>query len=323
MSLQNKLSIWVQNALITEDQKQKIFAFEKENNNGFAIKTAFIIAGLFIGLGICLIVASNWQFFPSWFKFLLNFAVFGAFVYGVFWSVQNNKPHLKDLFLFLSFLMIAATIGLTAQTFNLNGGWQSFALFWSLLSLPYVLLSSSFSFNLIWMLLLSSAVSHNFLEEFFTYCFENIEGLACLTLLTAALSYAGELVYDTIKKSILLPRAFAKLMLFLSYVCLISFAFHWALPSYYKSTPHLFLGILFVAAFLTARLFWAFKKQDMSSFKHNVFLSEAYIFLFFASLFDDLLYSGFGFIISGFSILLLLYIFKKTSKYIKKLEIFK
>ncbi|HCU59091.1 MAG TPA: hypothetical protein DIC64_03830, partial [Alphaproteobacteria bacterium] len=71
MSLQNKLSIWVQNALITEDQKQKIFAFEKENNNGFAIKTAFIIAGLFIGLGICLIVASNWQFFPSWFKFLL------------------------------------------------------------------------------------------------------------------------------------------------------------------------------------------------------------------------------------------------------------
>ena len=37
--------------------------------------------------------------------------------------------------------MVGGTIGLIAQTFNLSGGWQSFAVSWALLSTPFILVS--------------------------------------------------------------------------------------------------------------------------------------------------------------------------------------
>ena len=322
MSLKNKLNTWAQNELITNDQKEKILTFEKQNNNGFLAKTALIIAGLFIGLGICLIVASNWEFLPTIVKFIGDFALFSAFLYGVYYCIQNKKEHFKDLFLFLSFLMIAATIGLTAQTFNLSGGWESFALSWALLSIPYVLLSKSFSFNIIWSLLLFSSISHDLLEQFFDYVFDHFEGLVWLVLISSALAYAFDMLYDMIKKRITLFHALSKLAVLEAYIALISMVFSYGLASSYNK-DFTYLAVLFILAFLVVRLFWAFKKQDMLSFKRNTFLLEAYIFCFFASLFDDLLYSGFGFILSGLFILLMFYIFKKTAKYIQKLEIFK
>lgn len=322
MLLKNKLNTWVQNALISEEQKEKIFAFEKQSNNGLFAKTALIIAGLFIGLGICLIVASNWQILPATFKLVADFAVFGAFLYGAYFCIQNKKQHLKDLFLFLSFLMVGATIGLIAQIFNLSGGWSSFALSWTLLSLPYVLISESFSFGVVWSLLCFSAVSEDILERFFNFIFSHFEGLVWLVIICFSFSYAFNLIYDVAKKRIVLFKSIAKLFVFGSYYALICLAFSYGINYRYNS-HFTFLAVLFVLGVLTFRLFWAFKKQDMLSFKRNTFLIEAYIFIFFASLFDDLLYSGFGFILSGLAILALFYVFKKTSKRIQKLEIFK
>ena len=322
MSLKNKLNTWVKNALITEDQQAKIIAFEKQKSNGFLSKTALIIAGLFIGLGFCLIVAANWDILPTILKFVLDFVVFGCLVYGAFESIRKEKTHFKDLFLFLSFLMIAATIGLTAQTFNLSGGWTSFALSWCLLSLPYVLLSESFSFNVIWVLLLSSALLDDVLEKFFEYMFGHFEGVVWITLICAALSYAFEMFYDICKKKLLLFRAASKIALFWSYIALISIAMRFGIThTYYNEFKA--TAVCFVLIFIIVRLFWAFKEQNMLSFKRNTFLLEAYIFIFFASLFDDLLISGFGFILCGLAILLMVYCYKRTAKYIQKMEIFK
>ena len=322
MSLKNKLNTWVQRSLITKEQQEKILTFERNNNSGFVAKTALVIAGLFIGLGICLIVAANWEDLPTLYKFVLNFATFGSFLYGAYYCTQNKRPHFKDMFLFLSFLMVGATIGLTAQTFHLNGGWSSFALSWTLLSIPYVLLSRSVSFNIIWSFLLFSAVSEDLLEQFFDYIFNHFEGLVWFVLLSSALAWAFDMIFDLIKKRILLPKALSKLSVFSAYVALINIAFSYGLAHSYNH-KFTFLAVLFVALFLICRMFWAFKEQNISSFKHNAFLAEAYIFIFFASLFDDLLKSGFGFILCGFAILLMFYLFKKTSKHIQKLEIFK
>ncbi len=322
MSLKNKLNTWVQRSLITKEQQEKILTFERNSNSGFVAKTALIIAGLFIGLGICLIVAANWDDLPTLYKFALDFAGFGAFLYGAYYSFQNKRPHLKDMFLFLSFLMVGATIGLTAQTFNLSGGWSSFAFSWAMLSLPYVLLSRSFSFNFIWSFLLFSAISQDLLEKFFDYIFNHFEGLVWFVLIASALAYAFDMIFDLIKKKILLFKALSKLSVFGAYIALINIALSYGLMHSYNH-KFTFLAVLFVALFLVCRMFWAFKEQNISSFKHNAFLAEAYIFIFFASLFDDLLMSGFGFILCGLAILLMFYIFKKTSKRIQKLEIFK
>ena len=317
MSLQKKLDLWVQKKLITQKQKDKILAFEKTGNNGFVTKTALVISALFIGLGICLVTAANWDAIPTGVKFLGDFALFGAFLFGAFEGIQKNRPHMKDAFLFLAFLMIAATIGLIAQTFNLNGSWESFALMWAGLSVPYVLLSKSYSFNIIWALVLFSGLDHQILEPIFDYIFSHFDGMVWACLMTFALSYGFDMIYDKLKGRILIFKALAKLCLFAAYYVLIAIVFEYGLPYQYNKDFKA-LAVLFIAFVLVLRGGLAYQSQNISSLKHNTFLIEAYIFAFFASLFDDLLSSGFGFILSGLAILLMIYVFKKTAQYIQK-----
>jgi len=322
MSLKNKLNLWVENKLISKEEQDKIMAFEKEHNNGFLAKTALVVAGLFIGLGICLIVAANWDVLPSFVKIIADFIVFGCMAGGAYYASYKQKPHLKDMFLFLCFLMTGATIGLVAQIFQMSGSWQSFALTWAGLSLPYVLLSASFSVGTFWSFIFVSGLISEVLEKFLEYIFEHKEGLMWLVLMCGALSYAFDMIYRELKKKILLFSVFAKWMLLFAYWALISFAFTYALPNKYN-TKFSVIAVAFVVLFFLSRLAWAFKRQNMSSFKNNTLMFEGYVFCFFASLFDDLLKSGFGFILSGLFILLMFYVFKKTAKKIQKWEIFK
>ena len=322
MGIKNKLNVWVENKLISKEEQDKIMAFEREHNNGFLAKTALVVAGLFIGLGICLVVAANWDKMPAVLKFVLDFGAFGGFAFGAYYAVQKQKPHLKDMFLFLNFLMTAATIGLTAQTFQLSGSWQSFALSWAGLSVPYVLLSSSFTLGTFWIFVFASGLAYDILEEFLEYLFKDETGLMWAVLMAGALSYGFNMLYDLIKKRVLLVKVCSKIMLFFAYYALVCLVFVYGLPHHYDSRFSA-MAVVFVVAFVAARLFWAYKKQDMPSFKHNVLMFEGYVFLFFASLFNDLLESGLGFILCGLFILLMFYVFKKTAKKIQKWEIFK
>ena len=322
MSLKNKLNIWVENKLISTEEQDKILAFESEHNNGFLAKTALVVAGLFIGLGICLIVAANWDLLPSFVKIATDFILFGGMVGGAYYAIEKQKPHLKDMFLFLNFLMTGATIGLTAQIFQMSGSWQSFALTWAFLSLPYVLLSSSFSVGSFWSVVFVSGLISEVFEKFLEYVFEHEDGLIWLVLMLGALSYAFKMIYKEIKKKVLLPEVLSKLALFFAYWTLISLAFRYALPNRYNAQFSI-VAVIFVVLFFGVRLGWAFKKQNMLSFKRNTLMFEGYVFCFFASLFDDLLTSGFGFILGGLFILLMFYVFKKTVKRIQKWEIFK
>ena len=322
MSLKNKLNKWVENKLISEEEQQKIMAFEKANNNGFFAKTALVFAGFLIGLGVCLMVAANWDKLPTFVKFILDFALFGGFGFGAYYAIEKQKPHFKDMFLFLCFLMTAASIGLVSQTFQLSGSWTSFALFWSIVSVPYVLLSGSLSFGAAWCFVFLSGLIGDIWEKFFEYLFTHKEGLVWLVLMFGALSYAFELLYQMIKKRVLLPRVFSNMMLVGMYYGVLCLCFEYGLPNRYN-THFSYWIVLFIAVFFICRLAWAFFRQDITSFKRNILMSEGYVFLFFASLFDDLLLSGFGFVVSGLFILLMFYIFKKTSKRIQKWEIFK
>jgi len=317
MSLQKKLDLWAQKKLITQKQSDKILSFEKENNNGFFAKTALIISALFIGLGICLIVAANWEKLPTVVKFIADFAIFGAFVYGAWQSIQKNKVHPADVFLFLSFLMTAATIGLVAQTFHLNGSWTSFALSWAVLSLPYVLFSQSFSFNIFWWLVFFSGLFNGILEPVIDYVFSHFDGMVWLCLMSGALSHGLDMIDKVIKGRVLLLKSLSKLCLLEAYIALIGIALGYGLPHHYNHDFTAF-AVIFVAAVLVFRGFLAYQTQNISSLKNNTFLAEAYIFAFFASLFDDLLMSGFGFILSGLFILLMIYVFKKTAKYLQE-----
>ncbi|MBP5398963.1 MAG: DUF2157 domain-containing protein [Alphaproteobacteria bacterium] len=310
----------VANKIITKAQAEKILSYSKSGNMSKAWRFLYWIAGLFIGLGTILLISANWDDIPSLVKVVADFAIWGGVLYATYWSVINKKERCKELFLTLSCLFVGATIGLVAQIFNLGGNWSSFALSWSLLSLIFVLCSRLTVLNMLWIWVICSSISEEFIEkavraiEKILKHYDKLLVLIYVTVCFAVLAYLGKLLYDVLSKKIVLPKAFYYWnLLFMYGIAMfgggaLGFDNNWA--------------NVFVFAFLACRMLLAFKDKSMRAFVFNTHLVELYILFLFISRFNNLFDTGVGFLMAGFLILTGIYVLRKTYKYIKKMEIF-
>ena len=323
MSLSKKLVLWQEQQFITAEQSKKILDFERQRSGGLFRRSAFIVAGLLIGLGICLLVASNWNALGTVFKLTGDFVLLGSLFYTTFWCIMHERKGLTELFAILSFLMIGATIGLIGQVFHLNGGWSSFSLAWSLLGLPFVIVSRSVFFNMSWLCLFFSLFNNGWLEKITTHLVDSFDAhTVTIIAVLCLLSYAGKKLDETAHPYTLLPKAFEKLTLWLTYISISIIGLRWGTQGWHHVETML-LSNLLVFAFLTARMFLSARMQNITSFRRNAILAEIYIFILFASHLGNLFMSGIGFILGGLAILAMIYVFKHTSRYIKNMEAFK
>lgn len=325
MSLAKKLARWKEQQFITQAQCDQILAFERARSSRTFWYSAFIFAGLLIGLGICLLIAANWKALGDVAKITGDFVLLGGLFYATWWCIARQKKGLTELFAILSFLMIGATIGLIGQVFNLEGGWSSFALFWALLGLPFVIVSRALFFNLGWWCLFLSFCNFEWIEKLF---FRHLDETALTVAVLYLLSYAGKKLDETLEPYTLLPRAFEKVTMWLAYVCIWYVGLRWGCDSglrwgYLGSFAHTLPANLLVFGFFALRLFTAVHTQNLTSFRRNAILAEIYVFILFASAFGNLFMSGIGFILGGLCILGMIYVFRRTSRYIKNMEVFK
>ena len=310
-----KLQKWVEQGLISSAQAEKILQSEQSGHSNMVWKWMYGIAGLLIGLGFILIVSANWDYIPASVKLIGDFALWAGVLYATYRSIINKQSKVSEILLVLSFLFVGATIGLIGQIFNLDGGWSSFAMAWALLGLPYVWFSRLLSFNFCWLVLLFTSFNFGFIERILSYINGHLDGMILAIVVLSLLSYAGKKLDETVNKYTLLPRALQHLAMFAAYVTLFSGIF------WYSNIGA--LGAYIVAfVFFAVRMYLAVQKQDMPSFKRNAIAAEVYIFLIFASRFGNLLISGFGFVFCGLVVLAMIYLFRKTSKYIKSMEVF-
>jgi len=322
MSLTTKTNKWVENKLISAEQAQAILAFEKSSHNNIFWKIAFVIASLLIGLGIILIISSGWENIPDLVKLIGAFSLLAGLSYTTFWFQQRQYKGWKEFFAILSFLMIGASIGLIAQIFNLDGGWSNFALTWSLLGLPFVICSRRLTFNIVWLLLF---LSYFDISHLLDILFETLQISVLSTILGLLLSYAGNRLDKTVHPYTLLAKAFEKVVIWGTYFGIFYIAGRWGLTGRWSHTPTMdvWLANTFIFAFAALRMFLAIRTQDIVSFKRNALLTEIYIFLLFVCGVRNLFASGVGFILGGLLILVLIYILRRTTQYIKTMEIFK
>lgn len=316
MSLAKKTNRWVEQHIITTEQAQAILNFEKSRNNGTFWRIAFIIAGLLIGLGIISLVAANWEYLPNALKLLGAFALLGGTSYATYWHLQQENKGWKEFFAILSFLLVAATIGLIAQIFNQGGGWQSFALAWALLGLPFVFVSRSTFFHMCWLVLFFSQFDLEWLGD----CFKTLSSSTLSLGILCALCYAFGQLDKRFNTYTLFPKALDKLASWAAYATIFWIAFRFGFNWGAESFPWGARVLVFVCAAL--RLAWAIHTQNVTSFKRNALLTEIYIFVIFISTFSGLFMSGIGFILGGLLILGLIYVLRKTLQRIKKMEVF-
>lgn len=324
MSLSKKLDRWKEQQFITQEQYNKILDFERTRSNSNFWRMAFIFAGLLIGLGVCLLVASNWNALGHTVKLVGDFILLGGCSYMVYWSMAQKHTGLRELFIILSFLLIGASIGLIGQVFQLDGGWRSAAVLWATLALVYVWASRVLFVGVTWWILfLSGLLQWNWLEQILEHIMDQLDSSA-LGLIAGlwALSFVGNKFNEKWGNYTRLAAAFEKVMMWLVYASVTFVGLRWGLTHWGDPFLSQCFAHLIVFAFLGVRMYQAVQTQNQSSFKRNAVLAEIYVFGIFASRFGNLFVSGLGFILGGLFVIGFIYVLRKTTRYIRKMEAF-
>ena len=309
--------------LITPQQVENIISYYQSNSDNSKLwKRLFIIAALLIALGIILIIGANWAVIPNFIKIAVDFILFLVLVYADYYFITNNKKNLSEVFLIISFFMVAGTIGLIAQVYNLDGGWLSFARFWMFLTIPFVFLSKTFLINILWLLLLFNSFPESFytwLHDIYSYFVSdflpfpkkyNISIFSILVyFLLKFLYYFGISLYHKFDRKIIITKAFS---------IIAKIAMYWVVIV--MAIDKNFINIIFVFLLLAYKLYKSFKYRKEKNFRNYAILTEIYIIYLFVSAYGNLLFTGIGFIAGGILLLVSIYVLRKTLAYIKKLE---
>jgi uncharacterized membrane protein len=98
------------------------------------------IGALLIGLGVIALLAANWDDIPRAARVVISFMPLAACVFTYIMGAQKgwlSRSFFEPLGIFWG-LSIGAGISLIAQTYNISGDPESFALSWTLLLLPVI-----------------------------------------------------------------------------------------------------------------------------------------------------------------------------------------
>jgi|GEM_PF-1310204 len=311
--------------LITPQQAEQIIDYYKTNNdNGKFVKRLFIIAALLIALGIILVIGANWALIPNFLKITADFISFSALVYADYYFITNNKNNLSEVFLVISFFMIAGSIGLIAQIYNLDGGWFSFARFWMLLAIPFVVLSKTNLINILWLILLFNSLPEQFydfikntystlIKDLLPFPLDyNITIIYILIFLVLQEFYEKSLkLYFKLNKKFILPKAFSILVKISQYYVAFILA---------VSQKNI-ISIPFIFILLAYKMYQNFEAKQLAYFRNFTILTEIYIIFLFVSAYGNLFSTGIGFIIGGILIIVSIFVLRKIMNYIKKTEL--
>jgi uncharacterized membrane protein len=310
--------------IITDKQLEQIINYYQTKTVSSNLWTRlFIMSGLLISLGIILIIGANWHKIPYLLKLLVDFVLFLSIVYADYYFTVNDKKNIAEIFLTISFFMVAGSIGLIAQTYNLDGGWFSFARWWMILSIPFVSVSKNKLVNILWIVLLLNSLPdyfYTYIKDTYTFLTTKFLHfsketnvsivLAFIYIMLELINYCSLFAYKKLNNKILLFKSFS----FIVTVLMITVAF--ILAVIYKNI----FGIIFIFCLLAYKIYSSYQIKSFTALRNNAVLAELYIIYIFIRAYGNLLFTGTGFIVGGIMLLIFVYILKRTLKYIKLLE---
>lgn len=338
MSFIKKIQKMQKDGIISAETAQKMIENEKNKSQNILWENLFRVSAVLIGLGILMVIGANLDNLFNFFYVLSYFAL-GGFTFGLYKSLIASKKGLRELFAVLSFIMVGAILGLIRQKYQLDFA-QTTLLLWTVIGLPYVLVSKSYTFNVIWWLLLNLGIPWEYFYE--TKIFQVITSwyrvivekwqipllISVISIIfSALLCLIGTKVYSLIKQRFILPDAFAVWMRFNMYISVIAagIIFSFGYMSFYLSdTAFMYNKIatrIFVIGFFIYRIWLAYKYNNIPAIKRNVVLLELYIVFFFMVKLRHLFFSGLGLIIIGLLMLGAIYTIRKVhQRFLKPLN---
>lgn len=148
--LMEELPKWVEKGLLSAEQAQGIRDYYEQEARQPAYQLGFILLGitaaLLTGSGLILVVANNWSAFGPGLRTLISFfpLTLGLILYGYALFRQSDSLAWRESASGFLMLMLAASLGLLAQTWQILLAPEQFLVTWLILSWPllYLLRSS-------------------------------------------------------------------------------------------------------------------------------------------------------------------------------------
>lgn len=157
MNINRYIQRWTEKGLVTHDQAKDLLADVKqvkksETQSNFIIALSTIGAVLF-GVGAVLFISSNWEYMGDLVKVLLLSTTTGIILLlGYYLKYEKeNYTRFGGSLIFLSTILIGATVFLTAQIYNVAVESSILLLIWGLLILPVVYLEKNTSLAILFM----------------------------------------------------------------------------------------------------------------------------------------------------------------------------
>ena len=150
MNLEKKLADWQKQKFLTAKEAEKILSYERHKK---ANEFSYIMLGLgsfFIGVGLIALIAANWENISAGIKLGSAGLLLVLCACGIYICHLKGKTLLQEILLLLYALLILATIGLVAQIFQLQPEGLKAFVFWSLLCIPLLPLSSAQPLSWVW-----------------------------------------------------------------------------------------------------------------------------------------------------------------------------
>ena len=144
--LRDQLPELVARGVLTQDSAARLEShyglIEQVGGRRWAVILFGVLGAVLIGGGVILLIAHNWDELTRPVRAVLSFLPLLS-AQALAWFVLTKRQHSaawrEGVGAYFT-LVIGATIGLIAQTYNISGDFGSFVLTWSLLALPIVYL---------------------------------------------------------------------------------------------------------------------------------------------------------------------------------------
>ncbi|MFE3870611.1 DUF2157 domain-containing protein [Flavobacterium sp. ZS1P70] len=152
----NELQELLKVNVVTAETAEKIRQYfdEKQEENQNKLSSVFgILGAIFVGLGVILVFAHNWDTLSRLIKTLLSFLplIIGQLICGYSLLKKSESTAWRESTGVILFFAVGSSISLIAQVYSISGDLNSFLLIWMLLCLPLVYLLKSSIVSLLYL----------------------------------------------------------------------------------------------------------------------------------------------------------------------------
>lgn len=305
--------------IISHEQKIQILELiQEEKSSLWFLKILAIIGGICIWIGVILLIASNWFWYPRLVQVLLALMLpLVSLWIGYYFSYkQTELKILGDTFLFLWGILIGATIALIGQIYHLDGSVWGLTQIWLLFVLPLAFLLRMKSLSVLATGLFYVTLWYYTTESRLLWqnsLWNEKYVLAIFTIVSGTLSIWSYILNQFFKGKY---QFFFTPLALISLKILFFVLFLGTITEYFNFTGNILLQHILFLGTLGFMMWWSNKEHEIL-LRHSTFVwLGVYIIWQYFQIFHTYLWAGMVFISTGIVLIWIVYGAIKISHYL-------